>query len=124
MSCVQQLVQFKPGTDVTGKGKALAKGRATEKRVVARGDTTTGDLSLVTVDMSPGQSARGQLKAAAAQIQNGEHEDGRSLRAGRQQPRNRVHHDNTSLLPLLQMRTWQWQSPTSSTPRSRPTTPA
>lgn len=62
------LVNFKPGATPEQKGKALGKGRAAEKRVV-RSDAEDGDVSLVTVELSPGQSGRAQLRAAAAQIQ-------------------------------------------------------
>lgn len=37
-----------------------------------RSDAEDGDVSLVTVELSPGQSGRAQLRAAAAQIQAGE----------------------------------------------------
>lgn len=67
----QLIVKFKPGATQEQKGKALGKGRAAEKRPV-RSDAVGGDVSLVTVAMSPGRSGRAQLRAAAAQIQAGE----------------------------------------------------
>lgn len=61
-----------PGATEEKKGRALGKGNAVEKQVLTAGDATTGDTSLVTVKLLPDAAKRGQLKAAAARIQDGE----------------------------------------------------
>jgi len=65
-------VVFKPGASEQQKGRALGRGNAAEKQLLTAGDATTGDTSLVTVKLLPDAAKRGQLKAAAARIQEGE----------------------------------------------------
>jgi hypothetical protein len=67
-------VKFKPGTTPENRGKALGKGNGAEKRMLRAGAAdNTGDLVLVTVKNSKGDKPdRKGLKAAAANIKNGE----------------------------------------------------
>lgn len=71
-SICQLIVVFKPGATKQQTGKALSKGNAAKKKLLRRGDDASGDVTLVTVRINPGQSSRDQLRAAAALLNDGE----------------------------------------------------
>jgi hypothetical protein len=74
LNLLQLIVKFKPGISKENRGKALGKAKAEEQKVIASGNAVGGaGGDVVLVKVKDNKAKRVGLKAAAADIKNGEY---------------------------------------------------